>query len=102
MSAKSVKTIKQFVFCQFEDLQSRLNRERDRETERDRERQRETERDRERQTETERQRETERDRQTERDRERQRETHTERDLRLVPSVFSLGIISKSLLKFELT
>ena len=39
MSAKSVKTIKQFVFCQFEDLQSRLNRERDRE------RQRETERD---------------------------------------------------------
>ena len=62
MSAKSVKTIKQFVFCQFEDLQSRLNRERDRETERDRERQRETERDRERQTETERQRETERDR----------------------------------------
>ena len=41
MSAKSVKTIKQFVFCQFEDLQSRLNRER----QRDRERQRETERD---------------------------------------------------------
>ena len=96
MSAKSVKTIKQFVFCQFEDLQSRLNRERDRETERDRERQRETERDRE----TDRQRQ--RDRETERDRERQRETHTERDLRLVPSVFSLGIISKSLLKFELT
>ena len=96
MSAKSVKTIKQFVFCQFEDLQSRLNRERDRETERDRERQRETERDRERD------RQRQRDRETERDRERQRETHTERDLRLVPSVFSLGIISKSLLKFELT
>ena len=48
MSAKSVKPMKQFVFCQFEDLQSRLNRERERETEteteRDRERDRETER----------------------------------------------------------
>ena len=52
MSAKSVKPMKQFVFCQFEDLQSRLNRERERDRDRDRERQRERQRDRERQSET--------------------------------------------------